>query len=125
MHGEVDQTIYDGGVIKQQKQSDQTNSDIQQQSLEVQLYALKDRINQIFFGALLIDEQLKQNALTQKDLQNSIDKMQANVNNGTALQSSLDELQAELLQQQENEISYKSSRKAYINMLSMFINKPL
>ena len=125
VHGELDQTIYDGGTIKQQKQADQANADVQQQNLEVQLYNLKDRINQLFFGALLINEQLKQNALQQNDLQSSIDQIQASVNNGMALQSSLNELQAELLQQQQNEITYKTSRKAYIDMLSLFIAKPL
>ncbi len=125
LHGEVDQTIYDGGVIKQQKQSDIANADVQQQNVEVQLYALKDRINQIYFGALLIDDQLKQNDLTQKDIQSSIDKMQAGVTNGTALQSSVDELQAELLQQQQNKIALQASRKAYIDMLGVFINQPL
>ena len=84
---------------------------MQEQNIEVQLYALKDRINQIYFGTLLIDEQLKQNDITQKDLQNSIDKMQANVNNGTALQSSLDELEAELIQQQQNKIGLKLHAK--------------
>ncbi len=125
VHGEVDQTIYDGGAIKQQKESQVANAQIQEQNIEVQLYALKDRINQIFFGTLLIDQQLKQNDLLQKDLQNSIDKMQANVNNGTALMSSLDELQANLLQQQENEVSLKASRKAYLDMLGLFINRSL
>jgi len=125
VHGELDQTIYDGGMIKQQKQSQEVNADIQTQNINVQLYALKDRINQIFFGALLINEQLKQNDVTQKDLQNNVDKMQANVTNGTALASSLDELQADLIQQQENEISLKASRKAYLDMLSIFINRPL
>jgi outer membrane protein TolC len=123
VHGEVDQSIYEGGVIKQQKESQQAGADIQQQSLEVQLYTLRDRINQIFFGALLINEQLKQNALMQKDLQNNIDNMQAAITNGTALSSSLDELQAELIQQQQNEINLKSSRKAYLDMLALFINK--
>jgi outer membrane protein TolC len=125
LHGEVDQTIYDGGVIKQQKNVDQANFDVQQQSLEVQLYTLKDRINQIFFGAMLINEELKQNALQQSDLQSSIDQVQAQVNNGMALQSSVDELQAELLTQQQQEITYRTSRTAYIQMLSLFINKPL
>jgi outer membrane protein TolC len=125
VHGEVDQTIYDGGMIKQQKQVQETNAGIQDQNIEVQMYALRDRINQIFFGALLIDQQLKQNDLTQKDLQNSIDRMQATVNNGEALNSSLDELQADLYQQQQNRIGLSATRKAYIDMLGIFINKPL
>lgn len=125
IHGEVDQTIYDGGAIKQQKIGDQASADIQNENVEVQLYALKDRINQIFFGALLIDQQLKQNELTQKDIQSSIDNAQAGVNSGTALKSNLDELQAELLQQQQNAVNLQASRKAYMDMLSIFINKPL
>jgi outer membrane protein TolC len=125
VHGEVDQTIYDGGMIKQQKRLQEANAGIQTQNIDVELYALRDRVNQIYFGTLLIDAQIKQNELTQKDLQNSIDKMQANVTNGTALQSSLDELQAEIMQQQQNEITLKSSRKAYMDMLSIFINRKL
>jgi len=125
VHGEVDQTIYDGGIIKQQKESHNVNAEIQQQNIEVQLYALKDRINQIFFGALLIDEQIKQNELTQKDIQSSIDKIKDQINNGTALISSLDELQASILQQQQNEIGLKASRKAYLDMLGLFINQTL
>ena len=125
IHGEVDQPIYDGGVIKRQKEVQEVSAGIQDQNIEVQLYTLRDRVNQIFFGALLIAEQLKQNALTQKDIQNSIDNVQAGVTNGTALSSSLDELQAELLQQQQNEIDLKASRKAYLDMLSLFINRTL
>jgi len=123
LHGEVDQTIYDGGVIKQQKQSDMANADAQQQNVEVQLYALKDRINQLYFGALLIDEQIKQNDLTQKDIQSSIDKMQAGVTNGTALQSSVNELQAEVLQQQQNKIELQANHKAYLDMLGVFTSQ--
>ena len=59
--------------------------------------------------------------LTEKDIQNSIDKMQEAVNNGTALKSSLDELQAELLQQEQNEINLKANRKAYIDMLGVLL----
>jgi hypothetical protein len=59
--GELDQVIYDGGVIRNQKQTAEANEIIQQQSLEVELYTLYDRVNQLFFGALLVDAQLKQN----------------------------------------------------------------
>jgi outer membrane protein TolC len=125
VHGELDQTIYDGGIIKDQKQMDEADADIQKQNVEVELYAIRDRIDQIFFGALLIDEQIKQNDLTQKDIQSSIDQVKAGVANGTALSSDEDELQAELLQQQQNKIQLQASRKAYMDMLGLFINKPL
>src|SRR5271170_803865 len=47
-YAELDQVIYDGGQISNQKQSAQINAAIQQQSLEVDLYALYDRVNQLF-----------------------------------------------------------------------------
>ncbi len=125
LHGEIDQTLYDGGLIKQQKELLKANADIQEQNIEILLYALKDRISQLFFGTLLIDEQLKLNTLTEKDFQNSIDKLQANVDAGNALKSGLNELQAKLLQQQQNKIDLKASRKAYLDMLGLFVNMPL
>jgi outer membrane protein TolC len=125
IHGEVDEVIYDGGVIKNQKQTAEANEGIQQQNLEVQLYALYDRINQIFLGAILIGEQLRQNGLVKKDIQNGIDKAKALVANGTAYRSSVDELQAQILQTEQSRIELKATRRAYLDMLGVFVNMRL
>jgi outer membrane protein TolC len=125
LYGEVDQVIYDGGIIKNQKQTAETNEIIQQQNLEVELYALYDRVSQLFFGALLINEQLKQNDLLKKDIQNGIDKTTALVANGTAYRSSVDELSAQLLQTDQARIQLNATKKAYLDMLGLFINEPL
>ena len=122
IHGEVDQVIYDGGVIKNQKETARANEVIQQQNLEVELYALYDRVNQLFFGALLIDQQLKQNDLLKADIQNGIDKAKALVANGTAYRSSVDELQAQILQTDQSRVELKANKKAYLDMLSLFVN---
>src|ERR1700759_1122373 len=74
IYAEVDQNIYDGGVIKNQKQTAEANESIQQQNLEVELYAVYERVNQLYFGALLVDEQLKLNDLARADVQNGVDK---------------------------------------------------
>lgn len=125
IYGEADQTIFDGGTIKYQKQSQEATASIKEQTLEVNLYALKDRINQLFFGILLIDEQLKQNDIQQKDVQNGIDKTNALIANGTAFRSSLDELKAELLKADQSRIELNANRQAYLNMLGLFINQTL
>ena len=123
--GEVDQVIYDGGIIKNQKQIAAANEVIQQQSLEVELYALYERVNQLFFGALLVNEQLKQNALLKADVQNGIDKAKALVANGTAYRSSVDELEAQLLQTDQSRVELSATKKAYLDMLALFINQPV
>ena len=125
IYAEVDQVIYDGGLIKNQKQTAEVNEIIQQQNLEVELYALYDRVNQLFFGALLMDEQLKQNDLLKQDIQNGIDKAKALVANGTAYKSSVDELSAQLLQTEQSRVELIATKKAYLNMLSLFINNPI
>ena len=57
---DVNQLVYDGGIIKQQKNIQQLADDVEQQKVEVELYKLKERINQLFLGVLYLDEQLKQ-----------------------------------------------------------------
>ena len=125
VYAEADQVIYDGGIIKNQKQTAEENEVVQQQNLEVQLYALYDRVNQLFFGALLEDEQLKQNDLFQKDIQNGIDKAKALVANGIAYRSSVDELSAQLLQAQQSRVELISTKKAFLDMLGLFIDAKL
>ena len=123
LYGEFDQVVYDGGAIKQQKQLQKATEAVNQQQLETDLYQLKDRINQLFFGVLLVDQQLKQNDLVIKDVQLGYDKIQALIKNGTAFRSNGDVLLAELLQNKQQSINLHASRKAYTDMLSLFIGK--
>ena len=123
--GDVNQLIYDGGAIKQQKGIQYLSDEVEQQKIEVELYKLKERINQIFLGVLFLDEQLKQVDLVRSDLNNGITRVEAQVNNGVALRSNLNVLKAELLKTDQRAIEIKATRKGYIDVLSLFINQSL
>jgi len=123
--GDVNQLIYDGGAIKQQKGIQYLSNEVEQQKIEVELYKLKERINQIFLGVLFLDEQLKQVDLVRSDLNNGITRVEAQVNNGVALKSNLNVLKAELLKTDQRAIEIKATRKGYIDVLSLFINQSL
>lgn len=125
IYAEANQVIYDGGVLKQQKKLQEANAIVDEQQLEVELYKLKDRINQLYFGILLIDEQLKQIVLTRRDIQLGLDKTNAQISNGTALQSNADILKAQLLKTDQQTIELNSNRKAFTDMLGLFVNRPL
>jgi outer membrane protein TolC len=125
VYGEIDQVVYDGGEISQQKQLQKTNAAIQQQQLEAQLYELKSRVNQLFFGILLANEQLKQNDLVIKDIQLGHDKIMASIKNGTAFRSNGDVITADLLKNKQHTIELLASRKAYADMLRLFIGKAI
>src|SRR5690606_17272720 len=100
-----------------------TASQIERQNTESELYQLKDRINQLYFGVLLIDEQLRLNEIISKDIEAGIDQAQSAVTHGVALQSNVDHLKAELLKVRQQEIELKSARRSYTEMLSRFIGK--
>jgi len=123
--GDLNQLIYDGGAIKQQKNIQELSGHVEEQRVEVELYKLKERINQIFLGVLFLDEQLKQVDLVKADLNSGIKRVEAQVNNGTAFRSNLNVLQAELLKAEQRAIELKASRKGYIDVLSLFINQQL
>lgn len=125
LYGEVSQTLTDFGINRQRRAISRTDGDLQEQNLDAQLYQLKDRINQLFFGIILIDGQLQQNDLAKKDVQTGINNTQAAIANGTAYNSSLNKLKAELLKTNQQAIELKASRKAYTDMLSLFINQPI
>ena len=122
---DLNQLIYDGGVIKQQKNIQQLNEETEQQKVEVELYKLKERINQLFLGVLFLDEQLKQVDLIKADLNNGIKKVEAQVNNGVAFRSNLNVLKAELLKAEQRIIELRSTRKGFIDVLGLFLGKTL
>ena len=122
---DISQLIYDGGMIKQQKAIQQFNETTEQQKLEVELYKLNEKINQLFLGVLFLDEQLKQVELVKSDLNNGIKRVEAQVNNGVAFRSNLNLLKAELLKADQRIIELQSSRKGFLDVLSLFINQPL
>lgn len=125
VYGEVNQTIYDGGNVRTQVRSHEANAQVESQKLEVELYKLNERVNQLFFGALMLDEQLKQNELLKKDINLGIRKVQALIDNGTAFKSNANTLKAELLKADQRAIDLNASRKAYLEMLGMLTAQPL
>ncbi len=122
---EASQLVYDGGVIKQQKVYQHLNENVQQQQLEVELYKVKEKINQLYLGILFLDEQVKQTELVKKDLNTGIKTVEAQVNNGVAFKSNLNTLKAELLKTDQNTIQLQASRKGLLETLGLFLNKSL
>jgi outer membrane protein TolC len=122
---DVNQLIYDGGVIRQQKIAQRLNEEVEEQKVEVELYKLKDRINDIYFGILYLDDQLKQAGLVKQDLAIGINQVEAQVKNGVVLKSNLNVLKAELLKADQRTIELNASRKGLLQTLGLFLNRPL
>lgn len=121
---QVDQTIWDGGAIRSTRSLTRAQALADREQLESDLYTLRDRVNQLYFGCLLQDELLRQNALLQKELQLNIDRIAAMITNGVANQSDQESIEVELLGARQKEIELKAARSAYGQMLCALIGKP-
>ncbi len=122
---DVNQLIYDGGLTREQKTLQQLNAKVEDQKVEVELYKVKDRINQLFLSILYMDEQLKQVELVKKDIETGIKKVEAQVQNGVAFKSNLNMLKAELLKTGQRTIEIRTSRKGLVAALALFVGQEL
>ena len=84
---ELQQKIWDGGGIRMQKKQTIAEAEVEKEKLNVDMYALNDRVNDLYFGILLLDEQIKQNTLLQDELERNYRQITAYVENGIANQA--------------------------------------
>lgn len=119
---DVNQTIWDGGVISSRKDILKTNADIQHKQLEVDLYTVTERVNSLFFGILLLDANIIQNDLYQQELTRNYNLIYSYMENGIANQADIDVIKVEQLNALQKQIQLKANRKAYTEMLSTLIN---
>ncbi len=112
---EIRQTIYDGGVTRSQKEIANTNYSVNQQQVEIELNALKEKVNTVFFYLLLLKKQEQMISLMLKELNKKIEIVESGVNNGVLLSADIDQITAELLkveqQLDEIRISEQSARE--------------
>ncbi|MDW3209646.1 MAG: TolC family protein [Reichenbachiella sp.] len=125
LYGEVVQPLTGLAVINQQKKIIQAEGAISEADLEAKLYAIKQRVSDLFFGVLLIQGQLKQSELTTEDLQAGLSKVDASVKYGTALKSSADVLKAQLMNVEQRVIEQEATREGYLKMLGLYIGREL
>ena len=123
VYADVQQNIYDGGMIANQKKMATINSEIELQKTEVETDQLEMRINQIYFGILQTNEQLQQTELTKADLSNGLKKAEAQLENGVIFRSNVDVLKAQLVNIDQKQIELQSMKKSFVQMLSLFIQK--
>lgn len=122
---DVNQVIWDGGAIKSRKEIIRTSSEIEKKNIEVSLYSVNERVNQVFFGILLFDAQIEQNRLYREELQRNFDKVSSWIQNGIANQADLDAVKVEQLKAIQNESQLTHTRNVYLDILSALIGEEL
>ena len=117
---DVQQTIYDGGVIGSQKRIAREQGKVQEAQNEVNIYHVRKRVNEMYFGLLLIDEQIKLNTDLQTLLAGNERKLESMTKRGTAAESDLQNVKAERLNAVQLATELASQKQMLLRMLSIF-----
>ena len=123
--GEVTQSIWDGGSSSSQKRLIKANAEVQRKQLDVSLYALRSRVENVYLGILLIDKQLEQNRLLEESLQRNRKEVKALMESGMAYQSDFDMVEVNLLNCQQKAVELRANRMAYVTMLGKLTGKDM
>lgn len=122
---QVNQTLWDGGATKAQKKIIHASAETEKASLDIALHDLRTRINELYFGILLVDEQLRQLEVQYAVLNNNLGRAKQLSANGLAYTTDVDEIMVELLKLNQQKISFRYTRTGYMTMLSLFIGARL
>ncbi|MCI7038700.1 MAG: TolC family protein [Bacteroidales bacterium] len=117
---DVQQTVYDGGNIKSQKEIARRQGELHSRQNEVTMYNVRRRVNEMYFSLLLVDEQIQLNADLQTVLEGNEKKLAAMLKGGTAAESDWKKVRAERLNVVQQMTGLKSQRTALVRMLSTF-----
>lgn len=122
---DLNQTIYDGGLISGQKNVAHLEGEVQTAQTTTDLYTIRQRVNDIYFGILLLDEKIQLNKDLQTLLQSNLDKLNSMLSNGIAMQSDVNVVRAEKLKAEQQATELASSKKSLMDMLAVFIGKEI
>ena len=117
---DINQTVYDGGMISSQQQVAREQGKVQAAQNEVSLYNVRKRVNEMYFSLLLLDEQIKLNNDLQELLAGSEKKLTSMVKNGIAAESDLKNVKAERLNAVQQKTNLEAQRRMLRDMLSTF-----
>jgi len=116
---EINQLIYDGGNIKAAKKINIQNSLVEMQKVEVDMYKIKEQINQLYFQCLLLQENEGILKLMHETVIEQRKMVTSAVNQGMVLESELDNLNAEILRLEQQTIELSSAKTQLIKAIGI------
>ena len=125
MQIDVQQTLWDGGKSRTDRAIAESEAAQERMSTEVELYAVDSRVEDIYFGILLMQEQQRQIGEMMQRLQTNLDQVDALVENGMAMQADADAVEVQLLTQRQSLGQVEARLQSFRRILGLFIGEEL
>lgn len=122
---DINQTLYDGGVISAKKKIEKTNSATEMINLDIELYNIKKNVSDIFFLNQVLEAQESQIALNMNNISSRVKEIESAVKAGSVLKSELSVLQVELLKLQQKMFDVLEGKASSIRTLSLIVGRDL
>lgn len=116
---ELSQVLWDGGMIAADRENIRAKSEVDMAEHEINVYALKEKVNDLYFGILYIDQQIRQSEIMDSELEREMHRVENCIRNGVANPSDLDVIEVERISQKQSRDNMRSLMEAYLRMLSM------
>ena len=116
---ELQQIIWDGGIIAAQVGITKAEADVSRQTWEVEMYGLRERVNGIYFGALLLQENIKLAELYICELERNLALVNSYLDNGVAGTGDAEKVRVEILTAKQKRSELTSSLAAYHVILGL------
>ena len=117
--------IWDGGKIAADISKIKAETEVEKDSIEVTLYSIKERINQVYFGILLLKEQIAQIDLYLEDLIRTENRISNNIKGGIGMISDIDTVKLEILKAKQNKVQLEYATTTYLLILENLIGEKI
>ena len=115
---DVNQVIYDGGVISGTKNVLSAENEVANQSVQVELYKLKENISNLFFNIIFLQKNIEVIDVLINSLNANIANAEKAYENGVMLKADVDKLKVELHSAYQQKTEKESDVKAVIGSLN-------
>lgn len=122
---DVNQNIWDGGLLSKQKNVAITSQKVEEKRIETDLQQINDQVSSLFFGVLLASKQKENARLVLKEILSKIEKTKGAIANGVAIKSNLLGLLAKKLEIDQQIVEIASRKKSGIEALGLLTGETI
>ena len=116
---DISQTIWDGGAVKALKDAAASQAEADAKSVDASIYGLRAKINELYFGVILMQSNMDQCDLMLSNLETNYKKVESYIENGVAGQTDLDAIRIQKLKTKQEALNIRNTKSAYLKMLGL------
>jgi outer membrane protein TolC len=115
---DVNQVVYDGGLMSRQLAFKDAQQEVEQQKIETNLQKVQEQVDFLYFSGLLLQAQAEQLQLVRTTIENKLKQVRGAIANGVTLESNAWLLEAELVKNEQQQTEVLAQRQSLTRMLA-------